>query len=184
MGVQGPMATTNKCLAENNKSRHVIRATKDTNGHPTVGTPSTVLISETPKKGPSQMTIETQWAPQQPGASAPASPTPATEKKTDLTNILAVAAVLFFPVMSVLNGARAEIAMFGTVVFSGPILLGIMAQRTRGRTGAAWWLLSTIAVLVANLIGGGGSTPEALSYTILLGIAPMAIIIWSLPRRK
>jgi hypothetical protein len=28
-----PMAATNKCLAQNNKSRHVSRATKDTNGH-------------------------------------------------------------------------------------------------------------------------------------------------------
>jgi hypothetical protein len=27
-----PMAATNKCLAQNNKSRHVSRATKDTNG--------------------------------------------------------------------------------------------------------------------------------------------------------
>ena len=27
------MAATNKCLAQSNKSRHVSRATKDTNGH-------------------------------------------------------------------------------------------------------------------------------------------------------
>jgi len=27
------MAAKNKCLAQNNKSRHVIRATKDVNGH-------------------------------------------------------------------------------------------------------------------------------------------------------
>jgi hypothetical protein len=27
------MAATNKCLAQNDKSRHVRRATKDTNGH-------------------------------------------------------------------------------------------------------------------------------------------------------
>ena len=32
------MAATNKCLARSNKSRRVIRATKDTNGHWTVGT--------------------------------------------------------------------------------------------------------------------------------------------------
>ena len=35
---RSPMAATNKCLARSNKTRHVIRATKDTNGHPTVGT--------------------------------------------------------------------------------------------------------------------------------------------------
>ena len=33
-----PMAATNKCLAQSNKTRRVIRATKDTNGHWTVGT--------------------------------------------------------------------------------------------------------------------------------------------------
>ena len=33
-----PMAAPNKCLARSNKTRHVIRATKDTNGHWTVGT--------------------------------------------------------------------------------------------------------------------------------------------------
>jgi hypothetical protein len=32
-GDRRPMAATNKCLAQSNKSRHVSRATKDTNGH-------------------------------------------------------------------------------------------------------------------------------------------------------
>jgi hypothetical protein len=41
------------------------------------------------------------------------------------------------------------------VMFSGPIALGLMAQRMKGRTGVWWWLLSLVAMCVVNVLAGG-----------------------------
>jgi len=42
------------------------------------------------------------------------------------------------------------------VMISGPILLGLMAQRVKARTGARWWFLSLVLMGIANLLAGGG----------------------------
>ena len=54
---QPPIAATNKCLARSNKTRRVIRATKDTNGHWTVGTAEgPCAVGRTPRAQPTSPT--------------------------------------------------------------------------------------------------------------------------------
>jgi hypothetical protein len=82
-----------------------------------------------------------------------------------------------------LNGADSQTTTFTIVMFSGPIALGLMAQRMKGRTGVWWWLLSLVVMCVVNVLAGGGGTPNVLAHVIVLGALPMAIIIATLPRR-
>jgi hypothetical protein len=84
----------------------------------------------------------------------------------------------------VLNGGAGETAVFGAVMFSGPILIGLMALRVKGRTGVAWWLLSLIVMIVVNVLAGGGSSSDVLARTIMFGALPMVIIVATLPRRN
>ncbi len=100
------------------------------------------------------------------------------------TQFLAAAILLAPVILMIVGGGSGEAAVFGMVMVSGPILIGLMAQRVKGRTGALWWLLSLVVMLLANVLSGGGQTPDVLARTIMFGALPMAIIVWSLPRRN
>ena len=63
-----PIAATNKCLAQNNKPRRVIRATKDANGHWTVGTAEGPLRGPAHPEGPTDLadiSLNTGWTAKQ-----------------------------------------------------------------------------------------------------------------------
>jgi hypothetical protein len=98
------------------------------------------------------------------------------------TPILAAIILLAPFILVVLNGGAGETAVFGAV--SGPILIGLMAQRVKGRTGVAWWLLGLIVMVVVNVLAGGGSSSEVLARTIMFGALPMVIIVATFPRRN
>jgi hypothetical protein len=99
------------------------------------------------------------------------------------TNALA-AIMLFAPaVLVMLNGGSGQIAVFGMVMVGGPLLIGLIAQRVKGRTGAVWWLFSSVIMMVVNVLAGGGASSEVLAKVILFGALPMSIIVATLPRR-
>ena len=101
-----------------------------------------------------------------------------------LSTPMLAAIILLAPViLVVLNGGAGETAVFGAVMFSGPILIGLMAQRVKGRTGVAWWLLSLMVMVVVNVLAGGSSS-DVLARTIMFGALPMVIIVATLPRRN
>jgi hypothetical protein len=99
------------------------------------------------------------------------------------TLVLVILILLVPAAITMLNGADSQTTTFTMVMFSGPIALGLMAQRMKGRTGVWWWLLSLVAMCVVNVLAGGGGTPNVLAHVIVLGALPMAIIIATLPRR-
>ena len=72
-----------------------------------------------------------------------------------------------------------------------PVLIGMTAQRMRGRSGAAWWLLSLVlmstcyAVSAVYLLTMGERTLySGLGGAMLLGALPLLIIVTLLPRRS
>jgi hypothetical protein len=99
------------------------------------------------------------------------------------TPVLATAILLLPVVLVLLGGGSGETGVFGMVMISGPILLGLMAQRMKGRTGAAWWLVSFVVMCMVNVLAGGGANADVLARTMMFGALPMVIIIATLPQR-
>lgn len=99
------------------------------------------------------------------------------------TNWLAAIMLLAPLFLVMLNGGSGETATFGMVMFSGPLIIGLLAQRLKGRTGAVWWILSTVVLMVVNVLSGGGGSSEVLAKTIVFGVLPLAVILATLPRR-
>jgi hypothetical protein len=107
------------------------------------------------------------------------------EKGFFLSTRFLVAVILFLPPFLVIaEGGNGETATFAMVMFSGPVLIGLMAQRVKGRTGALWWFLSLVVMFIANLLAGGGASSDILARTIMFGALPMVIIVATLPRRS
>ena len=80
-------------------------------------------------------------------------------------------------------GATGDSIVAWTVMGSLPVLIGMTAQRMRGRSGAAWWLLSLVlmstdAVSAVYLLTMGERTLySGLGGAMLLGALPLLIIV-------
>jgi hypothetical protein len=106
-----------------------------------------------------------------------------------VTAILFAAAVLWL-----LTGASSDLVVLLMVLGSVPILIGLISQRMKGRTGAAWWFLSLevifcIFLFFAAFLTGviePGKKPllVGLSGIILFGAMPLVIVMATRPRRK
>jgi hypothetical protein len=88
-----------------------------------------------------------------------------------------------------MNTASDAIVLLGILV-SLPGLIGLMSQRTKGRSGAAWWFLSLVMLFFfclsfAAFIDDRGEKPLviALSGAILFGVMPLIVIVCTRPRR-
>jgi hypothetical protein len=112
-----------------------------------------------------------------------------------MPKIIAVAVILFFPVaLWLLTTATSDTVIFLMVLASVPILIGLITQRMKGRTGVAFWSLSLEAMFsiflffVAFLSGlvEPGQKPllVGLSGAILFGVLPLLVILFTRPRRK
>lgn len=98
-----------------------------------------------------------------------------------------VTAILLAPIVLMVFGGGQDagvLATFGMVMFSGPILIGLMAQRLKGRTGVWWTLLAVVVAFLVNVLAGGGHDSKVLANTLLFGLIPMVVIVATLPRRK
>ena len=81
-------------------------------------------------------------------------------------------------------GATGDGIVAWTVMGSLPVLIGMIARRMRGRSGAAWWLLSLVlmstcyAVSAVYLLTMGERTLySGLGGAMLLGALPLLIIV-------
>jgi uncharacterized membrane protein YhaH (DUF805 family) len=85
-------------------------------------------------------------------------------------------------------GASGDVIAAWTVMGSLPIVIGLIAQRMRGRSGAAWWLLSLMvmsvfyAVSAVYLLSMGERTLYSGLGGAILGSLPLLIIVALLPR--
>ena len=86
-------------------------------------------------------------------------------------------------------GAGGDSIVAWTIMGSLPVLIGMIARRMRGRSGAAWWLLSSVlmstcyAVSAVYLLTIGERTLySGLGDAMLLGALPLLIIVALLPR--
>ena len=85
-------------------------------------------------------------------------------------------------------GASGDVIAAWTVMGSLPIVIGLIAQRMRGRSGAAWWLLSQTvmsvfyAVSAVYLLSMGERTLYSGLGGAMLGALPLLIIVALLPR--
>jgi uncharacterized protein YneF (UPF0154 family) len=84
-------------------------------------------------------------------------------------------------------------------MFIAAVLVGFMAQRWKGRTGAAWWFLTMVLQLLAQLciaywVVGDATHRELLqgppiglaafvTLSIVLGAGAAAVIVATLPNR-
>jgi hypothetical protein len=76
---------------------------------------------------------------------------------------------------------------------AAPVVLGIVAQKQKGRTGAAWWFLTFVLMIffylatdlfASDLVATYGSIVAGISGAILFGLVPMSIIVATLPARR
>ena len=109
----------------------------------------------------------------------------------DNTKTIAAAILLAPFALAFLGMGDGQSGVLLLVLGSVPILIGFLAQRTRGRTGAAWWFLSllvrTFFYFVVGIFGSSGSDATVntgLAGALLFGALPISIIVYSLPRRK
>ena len=106
-----------------------------------------------------------------------------------LSASLATAIMLVPFIVGRMVGATGDGIVAWTVMGSLPVLIGMIAQRMRGRSGAAWWLLSLVvmsafyAVSAVYLLPMGERTfYSGLGGAMLLGALPLLIIVVLLPR--
>ena len=92
-------------------------------------------------------------------------------------------------IVGLVIGASGDAIAAWTVMGSLPVLIGLIARRMRGRSGAAWWLLSLVlmsafyAVSAVYLLSMGERTLySGLGGAMLLGALPLLIIVALLPR--
>ena len=109
------------------------------------------------------------------------------------TWVLVIAIFVAPIVLGVMTVASGERQILWLVSGSIPILIGVIAQRLKGRTGAAWWFLGVVVTLFFYLVSAvffGPSMPEfsdvivGTSGALLFGALPLLIIVATLPRRK
>jgi hypothetical protein len=103
--------------------------------------------------------------------------------------ILFAAAVLWF-----LAGTESDVIVLVMVLGSVPILVGLISQRMKGRTGAAWLFLSLevvfcIVLFFAAFLTGvvePGQKPllVGLSGIILFGAVPLVVVMATRQRRS
>jgi hypothetical protein len=106
------------------------------------------------------------------------------------------AAIFLAPVVfGLLAGAKSDAIVFLAILSSGPILIGLITQRMKGRSGATWcWFLSLAALLFflpffVSCFSGAISNPGqkllsvGLSGAILFGVMPLVIIVFTSQRR-
>jgi hypothetical protein len=101
-------------------------------------------------------------------------------------------AIMMMPlIVGLIIGAPGDGIVAWTVMGSLPVLIGMVAHRMRGRSGAAWWLLSLVvmsvfyAVSAVDLLTMGVRTLySGLGGAMLLGALPLLIIVTRVPRRS
>lgn len=112
-----------------------------------------------------------------------------------MPTVILVAAILFTPVVPwLLTRADSDTVVLLMVLGSVPILIGLISQRMKGRTGAAWSLLSLevvffIFLFFAAFLSGlidPGQKPLLVGFSgaILFGLLPLVVIVVTRPRRK
>ena len=76
------------------------------------------------------------------------------------------------------------ISWLWTIMGSLPIVIGTIAQRTKGGTGAAWWFLSSVVMVFFYRVSAVSASPPAerplyvgLVGALLFGALPMLIIV-------
>ena len=94
-------------------------------------------------------------------------------------------------IVGLMIGASGDGIVAWTVMGSLPVLIGMIARRTRGRSGAAWWLLSLVVMSVFYAVSAvylltmdERTLYSGLGGAMLLGALPLLIIVALLPRRS
>ena len=99
-------------------------------------------------------------------------------------------AIMMVPfIVGLMVGATGDGIVAWTVMGSLPIVIGILAQSMKGRSGAAWWLLSLVlmsvfyAITAVSLLTMSEKTLyKGLAGALLLCALPVLIIVALLPR--
>ncbi len=106
-----------------------------------------------------------------------------------LSASLGIAIMLVPFIIGLMVGATGDGIVAWTVMGSLPILIGLIAQRMKGRSGAAWWLLSLVlmsifyAITAVSLLTLSEKTLyKGLTGALLLGALPTLIFVILLPR--
>ena len=106
-----------------------------------------------------------------------------------------VAAIVLTPVVLwLLTGVDSDTVVLLLALASVPVLIGLISQRLKGRTGAFWSFLSlevifSICLFFAAFLGGlidPGQKPllVGVSGVILFGLLPLLVIVATGPRRQ
>ena len=98
-------------------------------------------------------------------------------------------AIMLVPfIFGLMIGATSDGIVAWTIMGSLPILIGMIAQRMKGRSGVAWWLLSLVVMslfyavsAVYFLARGERTLYSGLGGALLLGALPLLIIVALLP---
>jgi hypothetical protein len=114
---------------------------------------------------------------------------PKQQEEIDMntTGLIVLIALTPFIAMFVIPDTSGERVMYWEILLSIPVILGVIAQRIKGRTGAAWWFFTFVLMLVFYLITDVSMNHKAftgLSGALLFGALPMAIIVATLPRKQ
>jgi hypothetical protein len=112
-----------------------------------------------------------------------------------MPKVVLVAAILLAPVVLwLLTGVKSDTVVLLMALASMPVLIGLISQRLKGRTGAVWSFLSLEVIFsiflffVAFLSGliDPGQKPllVGVSGVILFGLLPLLVIVATGSRRK
>lgn len=101
-------------------------------------------------------------------------------------------AIMLVPfIVGLIVGVTSDGIVAWTVMGSLPVLMGMIAQRMKGRSGAAWWLLSLVVMSAFYAISavylstiGERTLYSGLGGAMLLGALPLLIIVALLPRLR
>jgi len=105
------------------------------------------------------------------------------------------AAILLAPAgLGLLTRAKSDVIAFLAILGSGPILIGLITQRIKARSGAAWWFLSLVALFYflpffaasfSGVINNPGQKPlfVGISGAMLFGVIPLVVIVFTSQRR-
>jgi hypothetical protein len=111
------------------------------------------------------------------------------ERLPMLSASLGIAIVTTPFIVGLMIGAGGDGIVAWTVMGSLPVLFGVIAQRTRGRSGAAWSLLSLVVMSVFYAVSAVYlltvdkiTLYSGLGGAMLLGALPLLLIVVLLPR--
>ena len=106
-----------------------------------------------------------------------------------LSASLGIAIVTAPFIVGLMIGAGGDGIVAWTVMGSLPVQIGVIAQRTRSRSGAAWWLLSLVVMSVFYAVSAVYlltvdkiTLYSGLGGAMLLGALPLLLIVVLLPR--